>query len=239
MALSDIQIATVARQAGFPADQIATAVAVCLAESGGDPLSVNINGGSTDAPGSKDLGLWQINDRFNADALAMGDWRDPATNARMALHAFQGRGWKDWTTFVKGRHLQYMARGQAAAAATGGVTASTTPAGLSIPVPGLPFSIPMPGNPFSIPLPGVDALANIAELLKNTFAYMSLTAAWVSNPDNWMRMLKAGAGLGVLLVGLALVAKPVVAPAVKSGVNAGKKAAKVGKTAAKVAAMAA
>jgi tape measure domain-containing protein len=115
-------LAQLASAAGFPASEIATAVAVAMAESGGNPNSVYTNGPNTDAPGSHDLGLWQINDFFNTDALKLGNWADPLTNARMAFYAWHNRGWRDWTTFVTGRYLEFLngARSAVGAGAPGG-----------------------------------------------------------------------------------------------------------------------
>jgi hypothetical protein len=66
------------------------AAAIALAESGGDPNSVGHN------PGSDDLGLWQINTKFNGATQA--DF-DPLTNARHAVRISNGGAdWHSWCT---------------------------------------------------------------------------------------------------------------------------------------------
>lgn len=110
--VSDQTIASAAKGAGFPADQIATAVAVALAESGGDATATN----TKNKDGSTDYGLWQINSVHKTD-LASGNWRDPNDNARMAFNVWSraGRKWTPWVAYNNGRHLPFMSRGAVAA----------------------------------------------------------------------------------------------------------------------------
>lgn len=92
------QIADVALQAGFPNDEkkLQTAVAVALAESGGDPAVVSSTG---------DVGIWQINlaahPQYPADKL-----KDPLYNAgAMVAISANGTNWKPWFAYTTGRHL--------------------------------------------------------------------------------------------------------------------------------------
>lgn len=117
MRLSPHEIAYVAREAGFT--DLQTAVAVALAESGGDTeaLGRSTSGASI---GNRDHGLWQISGRWHADLLTTElNWRDPQANAHMAFAVFTNAGskWDPWHTFTSGSHLQYMPDGQIAAAA--------------------------------------------------------------------------------------------------------------------------
>lgn len=107
--LSDAQIATVARGAGFTGSNVAVAVAVCLAESGGrtDAQHGNSNG-------TTDYGLWQINS-VHADLLRTGTWSVPADNARMAFSVGGGTNWQPWSTHNNGAYLAYLGRGRAVA----------------------------------------------------------------------------------------------------------------------------
>ena len=113
--LSDSQIASLAKAAGFPADQIATAVAVSLGESGG--RSDAFNGANTN--GSWDAGLWQIN---SIHGYSKEHLFNPANNAAAAFRVWSqaGKSWRPWVVYNTGRHLPYMARGKAAAVATNG-----------------------------------------------------------------------------------------------------------------------
>lgn len=131
--ISDAQIAETARSGGLPADKVAVAVAIALAESGGNTTAHNTLGLDNS------YGLWQINmygdmgpDRRrklgipNNDALF-----NPLTNARaMVMISQSGTKWTDWTTYTSGAYLRFMSRGNAVA---GGSSGSLPP----IPVPEL------------------------------------------------------------------------------------------------------
>jgi len=152
--LTPDQIGSVARLAGFGGQNLVTAIAVALAESGGYPLATNYNPGSH----STDLGLWQINDYYNKAALALGDWRLPRDNARMAMHAYRGRaqwdqgpggGWRDWSAYLNGRYRQFLDEAQAGASGLSNLdparmAAFSDPFGVSLRPPNL---LAAPGDP--------------------------------------------------------------------------------------------
>lgn len=109
MTVSDGAIAGLAANAGFPPGEIATAVAIALAESGGraDAVGHNTNG-------TTDRGLWQINSIHNVS----GNVFDPATNAAAAFSIWKASGggsWRPWSTYNNGSYLAYMGRGHIAA----------------------------------------------------------------------------------------------------------------------------
>lgn len=146
-ALSDAQLATAARQAGFTGDQVAVAVAVALAESGGNPAAHNTNAGT----GDNSYGLWQINMLgalgpawLKTLGLASNDALfDPVANAQAAYAISSGgTSWSPWSTYKSGAYRQYLARGQAAASGSGGSLA-----GIHIPLPGggINFGNPLDG----------------------------------------------------------------------------------------------
>lgn len=110
MKLSDAQIALVASQAGFRGSDLPIAVAVALAESGGDSNAIN----TANSDGSTDHGLFQINS-VHADLLSKGSWANPNDNARMAYAVWHGSGWQAWSTYNNGKYLLFMGRGRAAA----------------------------------------------------------------------------------------------------------------------------
>lgn len=105
--VSDQTIARAALAGGWPRDKAATAVAVALAESGGDATAVN----DKNANGTTDYGLWQINSIHKGD-LAGGDWRDPTANARMAYAVYRraGNSFSPWYAWRDLKHLPFMAR---------------------------------------------------------------------------------------------------------------------------------
>lgn len=100
--IPDVKIAEVAQRAGFTGDDLTTAVAVALAESGGNATAVN-------PVGLKDHGLWQING-VHKELLASEDWRDPFANARMAKKVWDGQGWNGWTVYKTGAYRLYLPR---------------------------------------------------------------------------------------------------------------------------------
>ena len=107
--LSDIQLAQLVLKYAY-ADP-ATAIAVCLAESGGRPDATNTAGNS---PPSTDRGLWQINSYWHpevTDACAF----DPncATQAAKRI-ANGGADFNAWSAYKAGTYRQYLARAQAA-----------------------------------------------------------------------------------------------------------------------------
>lgn len=100
--LSPAQIAQHARNAGVtnPA-ALALAVAVALAESGGNPRATHQN---SDRHRSVDYGLWQINGYWHPQ-YDKGQLLDPAYNARaMAAISKNGTDWTPWATVANGRY---------------------------------------------------------------------------------------------------------------------------------------
>ena len=102
MNLTAAELVSLAEGAGTGGDP-STAAAVALAESGGDPAAIGRN-----QDGSRDRGLWQINDRFHPDVTDACAF-DPACNARSAYAI--SSGWTDfspWTTFQSGAYRQFL-----------------------------------------------------------------------------------------------------------------------------------
>jgi len=108
--LSRDEIGQFAANAGFSGDDIKIAVAVALAESGGNTTAHNIK------PPDDSYGLWQINmyrDLGPARRKQFGlksndDLFDPATNARVAHGIKTGSGWNAWTTYTSGAYKQHL-----------------------------------------------------------------------------------------------------------------------------------
>lgn len=138
--LSDAQIAGAAKAAGFSGEALAKAVAVALAESGGNPRAHNA------VPPDNSYGLWQINmlgsmgpaRRKQFGLSSNSQLFDPVTNAKAAYAiSSQGKNFRPWTTYTSGAYLRYLSRARKAAgnpsSAPGGV-AGATPAGF---IPGL------------------------------------------------------------------------------------------------------
>ena len=103
MKLSAATIAALARSAGFSGDDIKTAVAIALAESGGNPKNI---GDKTLAPErGPSYGLWQINmgTKVHGSEFAAYDVFDPQVNANLAFHLYHraGNSFRDWSTFTQ------------------------------------------------------------------------------------------------------------------------------------------
>lgn len=96
------QIGEVAAQAGFSGEGLAVAIAVALAESGGDPLATD-----HDSNGTVDRGLWQINSVHRAYSAAC-DY-EPACAAAAAYQiSDDGRDWQPWVTYQRGEEIAYL-----------------------------------------------------------------------------------------------------------------------------------
>lgn len=108
--LSRSQLSGLAQSVGFTGNDVNIAVAVALAESGGNPRAYN--GAGRD----NSYGLWQINmigslgpARRKQFGLTSNDQLyDPATNARAAFAIKKGSGWSAWTTYTSGKYKRHM-----------------------------------------------------------------------------------------------------------------------------------
>jgi hypothetical protein len=109
--LSPAQIAEYAHDAGFRGQDLTVAVAVALAESGGNPKAHN-----PVAPDDS-YGLWQINmyrglgperrEQFDLDSNR--ELFDPAENARAAWEiSGRGQSFGPWSTYTNGAYKQYL-----------------------------------------------------------------------------------------------------------------------------------
>jgi hypothetical protein len=111
---SAVQIAQLARDAGFTGNDWVISVAVAEAESLGWTRARLIN---TDC--SVDRGLWQINSYWHgevSDSCAF----DPPCNARGAHTIWANGGWTQWTTYNNGAYQAHMAEAQDAVNQVGG-----------------------------------------------------------------------------------------------------------------------
>lgn len=137
--ISDAAIAGYAKAAGLSGANVAIAVAVAIAESGGNTHAHN--GLSPD----NSYGLWQINmlgsmgpARRQQFGISTNEALfDPAVNARaMAAISSGGSNWQPWTTYTRGTYRLFMARGEAAAGSAaapgaGGIPGAT-PVGIGV-----------------------------------------------------------------------------------------------------------
>jgi hypothetical protein len=111
-------LAAAAGQAGFVGQALRTAVAVGLAESGGNPHARHRNPPTPGCPGgSVDRGGWQLNSCYHpevGDACA----DDLGCAAHAAYRISQaGSDWTPWTTYTSGAYLAQLTTGDHAIAA--------------------------------------------------------------------------------------------------------------------------
>jgi len=106
-------IAGYARNAGFTGLDLVTAVAVALAESGGDPNAYNPETAAGAPEGKGSYGLWQI--YLNAHPEYEGvNLYDPQTNANAAFAIYRASGntFRAWSTFKNGAYVAQLEAAQ-------------------------------------------------------------------------------------------------------------------------------
>lgn len=150
--------------AGFPMGEIATAIAVALAES-----SPSGNCNSISPPndnGTYDYGLWQINS-VHADILSQGNWANPHDNAKMAKQIWQAAGgkWSPWSAYNNGRYRMYLER--ANFAILKGPTTDGQTYGDAI------------ASTVTAPIRGMEALASFATKLTNPKTWATVGFIWL------------------------------------------------------------
>jgi hypothetical protein len=133
--LAPADIASLAAAAGFQGNDLTTAIAVALAESGGNTGPPDGDQGL--APGNgPSKGLWQINVGQHAHP-EMGSWNlyDPPTNAAAAFQIYTAGGgsFRAWTQFLNGKYVSYLPAAAAGAAAISQATVITAGADGSAP----------------------------------------------------------------------------------------------------------
>lgn len=128
--LTDQQIAQFAAGAGFTGPDLDTAIAVAIAESGGNDANIG-DVGLQNATFGPSVGLWQIRsvnpgygNAFDQAHRNQAGNMDPATNAANAYAIQQHYGWNQWSTYTGGQYRQYLDR--ARAAQTAGQTTTPT-----------------------------------------------------------------------------------------------------------------
>lgn len=100
--LSASQIAAVASNAGFSGDDLVTAVAIALAESGGDSQDQTGDGGTS-------WGLyqihWTVHPEFDKSQLL-----DPQYNANAAYTLYRNKGgtFTDWSAYNNGKYAAFL-----------------------------------------------------------------------------------------------------------------------------------
>lgn len=174
---------------------LAQATAIAMAESGGNERAHNR------VPPDDSYGLWQINmrgelgeeRRRGLGLTSNEDLYDVATNARaMFTISSGGTNWRPWTTFGGARYLLFYPAAQALAAS---VIAAKGAQGV---VDGAVGAVDAVTNPIE---DAVDAAVEAA-------AGLQQAKAWISDRNNWLRIAKVVAGLGLVGVGVFGLTRP-------------------------------
>jgi hypothetical protein len=180
----------------FPPEAQATAVAIAWHESRGNPAALNDKNNTP--PGSRDRGLWQINDFWNpqvSDACAF----DPDCSTRAAADLYRRAGWAPWATFKRGAHRPFLEQAEAAIEQTrtkAGAPAEWKASDDGGWLPGLPD----PGDVIDAVGGGVQ---RAAEAVGTAFSFVTTIVQALTSGSFWRRVGKGV--LGVALVGTAFV----------------------------------
>jgi len=191
-------LAQEAKVTGWSVDQQIIAVAIGLAESGGNPIAVSPTG---------DYGLWQINKeahpQYSQDFVF-----DPAGNAQ-AAYEISGKGstWTPWTTYTSGAYQQYLDAAKDAVARNANIPYELHPSkevlayknnlGVLNGVPGADKANKLIGS-------GVPTLSGAAGLL-----------SWINNSANVKRIIMGIMGGIGMIIGIMLMGQ--VSPANVAG----------------------
>jgi hypothetical protein len=113
--ISPQDILQFAYAAGFDDSNVIDAVAVALAESGGNVNAYNPEVAAGTPTGLGSYGLWQIYEKAHPEFQAL-DLTDPQINARAAFSVYShaGRSFHPWSTWKHGTYTAYLAAAQGA-----------------------------------------------------------------------------------------------------------------------------
>lgn len=195
------QVAQIAAGGGFRGKALTRAVAVALAESGGNSQAVNVN---SDATRSRDRGLWQINSRWHpevSDAQAF----NPTDAARAAFRISSGgRDWSPWAAWPTAAGAQ-LGRARIAVAQVqqaGGVQNADWTDLVD------PFVDPFGIIPEGVgPDDLVSGASDIVGVLKQLTVLQLKAGAWMSDPHNWLRVAWMVGGAVGVLIALTMIGK--------------------------------
>lgn len=179
----------------FPPEARPVAVAIAWHESRGNPQALN-DKNNTPA-GSRDRGLWQINDYWNpsvTDACAF----DPECSTAWAAATWSKLGWKPWATFKRNAHKPFLEQAEAAVEqAAGQAPGSSGGNGRSSWVPDW-VPTPTPGE--VIDAVGGAAGAIVPDAVGDAFKFVGRAFEALTSPGFWKRIGIGTAGL-VLMAG--------------------------------------
>lgn len=191
--LTSGQIAGHAAAAGFSGADLAMAIAVALAESGGNPNARNLSSREDSR------GLWQINVRAHTE-FASSNLYDPATNARAARTVLRKQGWGAWSVYTNGKAMLFLPGATAVAAQNrtgnaiaGGIVDQSNPGGI-----------------INTAVESGSAIVSIGQLVAKA-------GTWINDPGNWLRIAYVVLGGALVIGALVVVAAPMASNVVPAG----------------------
>lgn len=200
--VADAQLAALARSVGLA--PVVTAVAVALGESGG-----NANAQGTNSNGTKDTGLWQINDVHRGSIPGApsetGAWhawlKVPTNNASAAKWVQSRQGWDAWTVYRSGRYRDFISRAALAAGQNAsldeslGALASNPGAAVDTATQGAVQALT------SVP----EAIGAVAEAVNDAVEVVIDAGQWLGDPHNWVRVAQVVGGIAAVIAALAVL----------------------------------
>lgn len=172
--LTQAQVRTIAASAGLPDPSLMAAIA--MAESGGDTDAVGLVG---------EIGLWQINQPVHVKAhpaWTVGWLRNPANNAAAAKVILSSQGLGAWSVYTSGAYRKYLD------------TASTADK-VGTAVGG---ALDIAGGPVGAAYDTVSGLLSVGDQVGRVAQAVAKTGNWVANPQNWLRVVYVGVGVGLV-----------------------------------------
>lgn len=98
--LSEATVLEHIKEAGFSEEVAPVMLCIARYESGFDPSVINTN-----RNGSKDYGLFQINDRWWKEKCDLDKLLDPAYNTKCAKIVYDIQGLEAWVAYKKNREV--------------------------------------------------------------------------------------------------------------------------------------
>lgn len=230
--------------AGWPPSEWAKATAVIAAES--DRIT-NIYNTYQDGH----WGLMQISKRYHKDFFKKAQWWSPADNAKEGLKIRKAEGWGAWEAYTNGRYAAYRLQAEAAVKSVKAkrnaksymtdeqfyptLFSSELKSGLTKLMAsnvGDAIEGGVEGTGDGVEASG-EGILYAAQQLQSNAIFGAITtiigaAKWIVNPDNWLRVGQVILGGGMVLAGVAIVAKPATQKAISTAAPAVKVIKKVG-----------
>lgn len=207
----------------FPPEARATAVAIAWHESRGNPNALN-DKNNTPA-GSRDRGIWQINDHWNpsvTDACAF----DPECSTAYAAGLYKTNGWNPWATYKRGAYRPFLEQAEAAVEQADKSPASAAGSG----TPGqhslLPGWVPTPGDVAG----GIKDAAGfvVPDSVGDAFKFIAKAFSVLTSGDFWKRVGIAYAGMFFIIVAIVIVKRDTIIGAAAGAAKGGPAGAAVG-----------